>query len=131
MAVAGRRIRRLGWRALGLACGGRECRRAFGFARRSQGHDRASRGIRALSGISMKHQLRSLIVSIQLLVIPSSALTLLPKNTTRNKENAGEGKNIHSASKNISQTPSVPHYTSQFVSPNPPPENTHQQHSAP
>ena len=58
MAAVNLRIRRLRWRALGLACGGRECRRAFGFTRQSQSRGRVSRGIRMLS---MRHQARSLI----------------------------------------------------------------------
>ena len=71
-----------------------ECRRAFGFARRSQGHGRASTGIRAVSGISTESQVKSLIVSnSSLLVIPFSALTFFPKNTKLNKENVREEKN--------------------------------------
>lgn len=77
MAVAGPRIQRLEWRAPGLACGGRECRRAFGSARRSQGRGRVSRGIRGPSGISMRHQARALIVSLQFLWF--SYLTPLPE----------------------------------------------------
>lgn len=45
VAAVGLRIRRLRWRALGLACGGREFRRAFGYTRQSQGRGRVSREV--------------------------------------------------------------------------------------
>lgn len=61
LAAVGLRIRPLRWRALGLACGGRVSACIWIYSSIAGSRSRVERGIRMLSGISMRHQARSLI----------------------------------------------------------------------